>query len=669
MCKILLHDVVVGKDSAKAEAALLKLPGLKKFVDRLQTDREKEDFRKHMRKYINMWLPDCPFEVSTTNRYTIVTHEAAATARRPIHKGDTIKYLVGNLVAITKQEEKDLDITRRDFSIVMSSRKKTPSLFLGPARFANHDCDANAKLVTKGPEGMQVVAIKDIRSDEEITVSYGDDYFGIENCECLCQTCENLGRNGWAKTEDDVDGVDSGTATPALEEPETPSGPYSLRRKRKYLSDSPRSSITPEASEPEPEPERKKPKLLELSIPQIPGPPRRKRGRPPKGSKLKQEIPIIEKIETILQSSVAEVLQPPPATTEAESNLLSHFGEEVCSKFRAALRGSSLGLSKIETIETPSSSRRSPTPCITETIETSLPLSTPTKPPSIANILASPPTPLTIKIEDMQSSSSPSTKAGSIFESDLLQQSTPSSTPSLSQEAICYPSVSKSTSYTKPPYMWLPPTPPPAATKEDSPLSSLCSTPSLVSPIYTAFSVKEIKVSEVSTPKRRYKPRSKLPLVLSKPDVPLIRTPGDYARTPLLLGEAYSRWVDCKTCPAWWVQANGYLTRKECPRCERHSKLYGFRWPKTENSGRGDTEERVMDHRTVHRFLAVEEEKGIRKRGRGVMKEGERAESVEVGGSERSVSRDVRNSSLAVEEPEVKRRRSARRGRIEEDDS
>jgi len=147
---ILLYDVVVDKDSQKAETALLKLPGLRKFYDNLKIDREKEDFRRHMRKYINIWLPGCPFEVSTTNRYTIVTQEAAATARRLIKKGDAVRYLCGNLVSMTPEEEKDLDLTRRDFSIVMSSRKKTPSLFLGPARFANHDCDANARLVTRG---------------------------------------------------------------------------------------------------------------------------------------------------------------------------------------------------------------------------------------------------------------------------------------------------------------------------------------------------------------------------------------------------------------------------------------------------------------------------------------------------------------------------------------
>jgi histone-lysine N-methyltransferase SUV420H len=61
---------------------------------------------------------------------------------------------------------------------------------------------------------------------------------------------------------------------------------------------------------------------------------------------------------------------------------------------------------------------------------------------------------------------------------------------------------------------------------------------------------------------------------------------------------------------------DAYFTRSSCPRCERHSKLFGYQWPKTDKEGKYDSEERVTDHRTVHRFIRPDEEKAIRKRAR-----------------------------------------------------
>lgn len=170
---ILQKSVIVEKDVASAEVRLLALPGLKKYLDSLKSEKEKDDFRKHLKKYISIYLPDCPFEVSTTNRYTIDTHEAAVTARREIRKGEVVKYLCGIQVIMTPEEEELIKRTRRDFSIVVSSRNRAASLFLGPARFANHDCGANAKLMTTGNAGMTIIAVQDIDIGEEITVSYG----------------------------------------------------------------------------------------------------------------------------------------------------------------------------------------------------------------------------------------------------------------------------------------------------------------------------------------------------------------------------------------------------------------------------------------------------------------------------------------------------------------
>lgn len=171
---ILQKSVIIEKDPAKAETELLALAGLKKFMGNLKTEKEKDDFRKHLRKYINIYLPDCPFEVSTSNRYTIDTHEAAVTTRRFIKKGEVVKYLCGIQVIMTEEEEDLIKRSRRDFSIVVSSRNKSASLFLGPARFANHDCGANAKLMTTGNAGMEIIAVRNIELGEEVTVSYGE---------------------------------------------------------------------------------------------------------------------------------------------------------------------------------------------------------------------------------------------------------------------------------------------------------------------------------------------------------------------------------------------------------------------------------------------------------------------------------------------------------------
>lgn len=170
---IIQKCVIVEKDAAKAEKQLLALSGLKKFSEGLKTEKEKDDFRKHLRRYVNIYLPDCPIEISSTNRYTVVTHEAAVTARRYIKKGEVIKYLCGIQVIMTEEEEAHIKSSRRDFSIVISSRSGAASLFLGPARFANHDCGANARLRTTGSAGMEIYAIQDIEVGDEITVSYG----------------------------------------------------------------------------------------------------------------------------------------------------------------------------------------------------------------------------------------------------------------------------------------------------------------------------------------------------------------------------------------------------------------------------------------------------------------------------------------------------------------
>jgi hypothetical protein len=196
----ILRDVVIKeKDLRRAESQLLALPSLKRFSDNLKSAGEKNDFRQHMRRYLNIYLPDCPFEISGTNRYEMTTHEATIIARKPIKAGQAIKYLCGIRAILTEEEENDLDQRGQASSIIVTTRNKVTSSYLfAPVGWANHDCKkANARFTSIGRTGMNVTAVRDIEVGDEITVFYAEGYFGKDNGKCLCKTCEVRCRNGW----------------------------------------------------------------------------------------------------------------------------------------------------------------------------------------------------------------------------------------------------------------------------------------------------------------------------------------------------------------------------------------------------------------------------------------------------------------------------------------
>lgn len=86
----------------------------------------------------------------------------------------------------------------RDFSIIRSTRRNVTQVLLGPARFVNHDCEPNAAFHKTGPS-MTFRAVRPIRPNEEILVLYGEHYFGTDNCECLCATCEKRGKGVYSR--------------------------------------------------------------------------------------------------------------------------------------------------------------------------------------------------------------------------------------------------------------------------------------------------------------------------------------------------------------------------------------------------------------------------------------------------------------------------------------
>jgi histone-lysine N-methyltransferase SUV420H len=563
--------VVVDKDPAGAAAQLLQLPGLRKYVGTLRTQDEKEHFQRHMRKYVNIWMPDCPFEVCTTNRYDVAQQEASVSARRDIQKGEVIKYLSGIQVALTKAEEVDLDSKNRDFSIVMSSRKKTPSIFLGPARFANHDCNANARLSTVGAHGMQVVATKDIDVGDEITVSYGTDYFGDDNCECLCASCEKQDCNGWALGTDSTESEGEVDASAPVEE----DGPYSLRGKRKRLSESEGQSRAPTPDETlKQQAKRRKiePSKLRDVIPVTPRGRRTQREinvhlENPVSQSVKASASMKFTTKAKLKAQISS--QPEPPSTEQRRTRARTIRESSGPDDSSLSRSSSTASS---TVRSQHSSQSTAATSIDD--EDTIHVRPKNSSKGKAGHLVQAVTELAVDVK--------TTIALAVPKSLMKPSDLASELSSLSEFEI----------------------------DEQSREATRCLKAG--SPKIRCQKELQALFEKVTKPGGEEEQVTKA-IITTEVEVTTIRRPGDYTLTPLLLCGKYSRWVVCGTCDADFVQEDAYQTRKECRRCERHSKLYGFAWPKTDREGKHDTEERIMDHRTIHRFVLPEEEKAIKK--------------------------------------------------------
>jgi len=539
---------------------------------------------------MSIYLPDCPFEVNATNRYTIVSREASITARRYIKRNETIKYLAGIQVVITPEEEAEMSLRKKDFSLVVSSRSKSTSLFMGPARLCNHDCDANARLITRGQAGIEIIACRDIDVGEEVTVTYSDSYFGEDNCECLCQTCERNLANGW-KPEEGVVSVKRSIE----EDLTTSSRGYSLRRRRRDESATGAGSRTPSVT-----PDIR-PRIL----------------RKYKSQQLLNErastadIPVHEKQEISKSGSRkrgSAALGTPPVTP-LKKQKTTQYDVIPLSIASTASRGSSTAELSRSPLST-SSGLGDMTDATSPSVSSPEPL-----------ILSPDPTPT-------KQSSQPLKREDCVSEIDVQQVPEVVSLPieSTRVSPFVLPTIEAPT---------------PGSFNESAIISGLAP-PNIVCPVINTLSTRissqqsgmalpnaldtvpqdeaaivnttpttknSARINGDSTPRPRRKGAKRAP---SPAPVHRKRIPGDYTLTPLLLAEPEMAWILCTNCNTAFVQENAYVTRSNCPRCERHSKVYGYIWPKTQPEGKGDKEERILDHRQINRFLHPEDEAKIR---------------------------------------------------------
>ena len=614
--QILLHQLFEARDETATEKAIKKLPGILRYWKNLRATIKRDRFDRHLRRYIHMYRIDCSWEVSTTNRYTITTYEAAVTARQRIKQGEVIKYLSGTLVPLTAEEMANLDLTQRNFSIVSSSRKKGDSIFLGPARFANHDCEANARLLTKGGESMEVVAMRNIDIGDEITVSYGNDYFGPANMDCLCHTCERKARNGWTPRS-----VLMGEgARTAGENGDTKLAASGGKRKRDASSSVSHST-----------PSGKKRKVSN-------SPSKLQQAWTPPDTSESEAIDEVHRDDEVTKVATEKFLarfSPPKSMASDDLSLQtarmsqeqkprSHsLGSEAISKKRRLSDEAALQFQRPQKVQridkmTARLLGTLPTPSSTPTSETSR-SRTDDEAISVSR-QAEKETPvdeddatITIKVEAVEHTKIETDSPAPIAEAADLTETNPSE---LGQETGTQ-AISTVTTTT--------------VTKIHNIEQVDHEAPVLPS------------IEEMSTTK-----------VTVQPVPDSVRLPGDWFLTRRLLAQPHDRWIYCrnKDCGGFFVQPNGYQTRRECPRCERHSMLYGFAWPKTDPDprkllqrkgdktaktayrrqgkqgkgswveGAGDEETRTLDHRTIHRFVYPDEERETTRKG--LLEEAER---------------------------------------------
>ncbi|GLB37522.1 putative SET (Su(var)3-9, Enhancer-of-zeste, Trithorax) domain containing protein [Lyophyllum shimeji] len=195
---------------------LLSLPPLRYYL-KSYTQKQINAFATHASRYLELYNPQGVIEIAHTSRYSHRTgkSELCILATRNLVPGTVITELKGSMANLTDEEDRELKRTdlrssdiRRDFSVIHSKQMKKNHLFLGPARFVNHDCENNCELFREG-RYITFRTLRHIAVGEEITAHYGDGYFGRKNRHCLCETCEKRGTGGYAPENEDDSPSDS----------------------------------------------------------------------------------------------------------------------------------------------------------------------------------------------------------------------------------------------------------------------------------------------------------------------------------------------------------------------------------------------------------------------------------------------------------------------------
>ena len=195
--KEILEGVKSKRDVARAIDQLLNCDWAKGVTAGMELGKEeKMELQSHLKKYLWGLTGEREFALVKTTRYEMEGYQGAKIlAKKEVKKGEKIKGLLGKTAAITEEQEKSLGERGVDTSCIMKTPTKSILIINGPVCFVNHDCAPNCKFVRLPNKEICFEAKRKIKPDEELTIDYGAGYFGRNQKNCQCPTCE-AGKQG-----------------------------------------------------------------------------------------------------------------------------------------------------------------------------------------------------------------------------------------------------------------------------------------------------------------------------------------------------------------------------------------------------------------------------------------------------------------------------------------
>lgn len=186
-----VSDFISSQDKSRALNILMAAPWVEdKF--RLKSLEKKYLCREYLSMFLDIYMPNSGFAIQPCSRYSMDNNcGAKIVVTRTWLAKQTIDTLKGVVADLEKSDEENLLVPgKNDFSVMYSTRKNKAQLWLGPAAFINHDCEPSCKFAVKASGQISIVTLRLLNPGDEVTCYYGKSFFGENNENCECITCE-----------------------------------------------------------------------------------------------------------------------------------------------------------------------------------------------------------------------------------------------------------------------------------------------------------------------------------------------------------------------------------------------------------------------------------------------------------------------------------------------